>query len=78
MYYKERESRKFDYKDEPYRGPGKRAIHMIILLLFLIAALIFFFPGFFSSPKGADEAAGEGSNAESTEFSSAGVAAFDQ
>ncbi|MDR2354769.1 MAG: hypothetical protein LBE16_01100 [Clostridiales Family XIII bacterium] len=44
MYYKEREPRKFDYDDRPPRGFSKKAIHMIILLLFLIAAFLFFFP----------------------------------
>ncbi|MDR2088861.1 MAG: hypothetical protein LBP73_05860 [Clostridiales Family XIII bacterium] len=70
MYYKEREPRKFDYKDEPPKGVSKKAIHMIILLLFLVAAFLFFFP----SPRGEGERNGGESNAA---LSSAGLAAAD-
>jgi hypothetical protein len=44
MYYGGRKHRKFDYKDEAPKGVSKRAIRMIILLLFLIAAFLFLFP----------------------------------
>jgi hypothetical protein len=82
MYYnyKERKPRKFDHDDDPPRGVGKRAIHTIILLLFLIAALIFFFPNFFMNPNRSEERDGAESNAENAEnaeFSSAGVAGAD-
>jgi hypothetical protein len=70
MYYKEREPRKFDYDDEPPRGVSKKAIHMIILLLFLIAVFIFFFPG----TKGSGAPGGADKDAENTEFSSADIA----
>ncbi|MDR2296381.1 MAG: hypothetical protein LBD95_06235 [Clostridiales Family XIII bacterium] len=70
MYYKEREPRKFDYNEGPPKGIGKKTIHMIILLLFLIAAFLFFFPG----RSGTDAPAGGNPNAEDTEFSSTGVA----
>jgi hypothetical protein len=46
-YYKQREPRKFNFKDEPPKGGSKMAIRTIILLLFLIALLIWFFPEFF-------------------------------
>jgi hypothetical protein len=65
-YYKQREPRKFNFKDEPPRGGGsKRAIHTIILLLFLIALLIWFFPEFFKD-------AGDRSDARNAELSSVG------
>jgi hypothetical protein len=64
-YYKTREPRKFKFDDEPPKGGSKRAIHTIILLLFLIALLIWFFPDFF---KDTDER----SDARNAEISSVG------
>ncbi|MDR1573596.1 MAG: hypothetical protein LBS24_04750 [Clostridiales Family XIII bacterium] len=79
MYYnyKERKPRKFNFNGDPPRSAGKRAIHTIILLLFLLAALIFFFPNFFTGPNRADErdsAEPNAENEENAELSSAGVA----
>jgi hypothetical protein len=56
MYYKEREARKFDYAVGPPKGVSKKAIHVILLLLFLIAVFLFFFPGSAETgaPRGAD------------------------
>jgi hypothetical protein len=70
----EREPRKFDFDDEPPKGVSKKAIHMIILLLFLIAAFIFFFP----SPSGSGDRDGtDTGNAENAELSGVDIAASD-
>jgi hypothetical protein len=45
-YHKQREPRKFDFKNEPPKGPGRKVLHIITLMLFLIALCIFFFPDF--------------------------------
>ncbi|MDR2770641.1 MAG: hypothetical protein LBB57_01225 [Clostridiales Family XIII bacterium] len=69
MYYKERKPRKFNYDAGPQRGVSKKAIHMIILLLFLIAVFLFFFP----NPAETD--APPDADSDIAEFSSAGIAA---
>ncbi|MDR1245640.1 MAG: hypothetical protein LBK57_01265 [Clostridiales Family XIII bacterium] len=68
-YYKERKPRKFNFDNEAPKGAGKRAMRVIILLLFLIAALIWFFPDFFKDASGQ-------SGAVNTEFSSVGGALY--
>jgi hypothetical protein len=74
MYYKEREPRKFNYDDGPPGGIGKKAIHMIILLLFLIAVFLIFFPG----PRGSNRQDGAEPDAENAApSSSVNAAAFD-
>jgi hypothetical protein len=67
MYYGGRKPRKFDYDDKAPKSVSRKVIRMIVLLLFLIAAFLFFFP----SPS--DEG-GRGDAAQGAENAAAVVA----
>jgi hypothetical protein len=69
----EREPRKFSSDDEPPKGVSKKAIHVMILLLFLIAAFIIFFP----SPAKTDDRDGTDADTGNTELSSVDIAVSD-